>query len=402
MIDDAAFKDWVARARDVDLVSEVERRGIKLGKGHERAGPCPIERQGRDRFAVNVRKKLWSCRGCGTGGDVIKLVMMASGIDFLAACELLAGPPPHGRALTPEEKAEIAEREAKRDKEAADAQAEKDRQADAYREKERKRLYEIWCAGRALAGTPAAYYLEARGIPQVPATAALRFHPQMRYYVPESNGWKMVHTGPALNAAIVGPDGRFRGLHTTYLTRENGFWRKFSPGLDPDGEPWPEKKVRGTKKGNHIVLRSVPEPRRLFVGEGIETGLSVWYAMARARRLGDGDMFLSSVDLGNLAGRATETVRHPTATTTDAKGRTRAVKVPGPVPDLNSQAFVVPAGIEELFLLGDGDSEAYMTQQALIRAGARHGQLCPSLKAIRCAMADADEDFNDMLMGPER
>lgn len=400
MIDDAAFKDWVARARDVDLVGEVERRGVKLGKGHERAGPCPIERQGRDRFAVNVRKKLWSCRGCNTGGDVIKLVMMASEVDFMAACEILAGPPPKGRALTPEEKAEIARREAEREAKAAAAQAEQEKKAAQYSEDERVRLYEIWRRSRPLVGTPAAYYLEARGIPQVPGSAALRFHPDMRYYVPDGRRWNVIHTGPAMIAAIVGPDRRFRGLHTTYLTRENGIWRKFSPGLDPAGDPWPAKKVRGSKKGHHIVLRSVPEPRRLFAGEGIETVLTVWYALASTGRLGGDDMFVSSVDLGNLAGRATEAVRHPTATTTDAKGRVRRVKVPGPVPDLNSQAFVVPDGIEELILLGDGDSEAFMTQQALIRAAARHGQLCPSLKTVRCAMADAGEDFNDMLMEP--
>ena len=53
-------------------------------------------------------------------------------------------------------------------------------------------------------------------------------------------------------------------------------------GLDADGEPLPAKKVRGSKAGNAIVLRSVPEPRRLFAGEGIETGLSVWYVLAIA------------------------------------------------------------------------------------------------------------------------
>ncbi|MFC2252476.1 CHC2 zinc finger domain-containing protein [Labrys portucalensis] len=399
MIDDAAFREWIGRARDADLVTEVEKRGVKLGKGHERAGPCPIEGKGRDRFAVNVRKKIWSCRGCDTGGDVIKFVMMASGVDFVGACEILAGePPPRGRALTEEDREAIAQREAEKEREAAAERKRKEAEAERYREEERERLYRLWKQGRReLHGTPVAYYLDARGIPQTPATADLRFHPEMRYYVPGKRD--PLHTGPAMIAAITGPDHRFRGLHITYLTRVDGVWRKFSPGLDPDGEPWPAKKVRGSKAGNCIVLRSVPEPRRLFAGEGIETVLSVWYALARSGQLGDGDFFLSTVDLGNMAGRPAEAIAHPTERTVDAKGRHRARKVPGPVPDLNSQAFSVPVGTKEVCLLGDGDSDRFATSMAIQRAATRISKLFPMVEDVRCAMADDGEDFNDMLEG---
>ncbi len=66
--------DWVPRARAVRIEDEIRRRGIALkGNGSERVGPCP-KCGGVDRFGVNIRKQLWNCRGCGVGGDVIKLV----------------------------------------------------------------------------------------------------------------------------------------------------------------------------------------------------------------------------------------------------------------------------------------------------------------------------------------
>jgi hypothetical protein len=92
---DAAFETWVARARAVRIEHEVARRNIKLKRsGKEWIGPCPMCRDGDDRFAINVTKQICNCRVCGIRGDVIALVMGLDGVDFIAACTTLAGEPP--------------------------------------------------------------------------------------------------------------------------------------------------------------------------------------------------------------------------------------------------------------------------------------------------------------------
>jgi hypothetical protein len=87
--------DAAERARRVPIEDEVAQRGFKLRReGRELIGPCPVCREGEDRFSVNPKKQVWHCRRCDTGGDVIKLVEMADHLDFRAAVEKLAGNPP--------------------------------------------------------------------------------------------------------------------------------------------------------------------------------------------------------------------------------------------------------------------------------------------------------------------
>jgi hypothetical protein len=88
------FNDWVQRARAVPIEKEIERRGVKLRRvGLERVGAC-LKCGGDDRFAINTKKQVFNCRGCGAAGDVIKLVEHLDSVDFNAACTTLAGPPP--------------------------------------------------------------------------------------------------------------------------------------------------------------------------------------------------------------------------------------------------------------------------------------------------------------------
>jgi hypothetical protein len=91
---DPQFNAWVDRARAVPLEREIERRGIKLKReGAERVGPCP-KCGGDDRFAVNVKKNVFNCRGCGIAGDIIAFVEQLDGVDFPTACATLTGEPP--------------------------------------------------------------------------------------------------------------------------------------------------------------------------------------------------------------------------------------------------------------------------------------------------------------------
>jgi Zinc-binding domain of primase-helicase len=89
----AHFDCWTARAHAVPIECETERRGIELRGAVERVGPCP-KCGGEDRFAIHTKKGVWNCRGCGVGGDVIKLVEHLDGINFIAACTALTGEPP--------------------------------------------------------------------------------------------------------------------------------------------------------------------------------------------------------------------------------------------------------------------------------------------------------------------
>ena len=85
---------WTARARSVPIENEAMRRGLKLRrKGKEYVGPCP-RCGGDDRFAINIAKQVFNCRGCGVGGDVIDLVQHLDGSDFNTARDTLAGEPP--------------------------------------------------------------------------------------------------------------------------------------------------------------------------------------------------------------------------------------------------------------------------------------------------------------------
>jgi hypothetical protein len=88
------FNDWVQRARAVPIEKEIERRGVKLRReGLERVGACP-KCGGDDRFAINIKKRVFNCRGCGISGDVISLVEALDGVDFNTACTQLTGTPP--------------------------------------------------------------------------------------------------------------------------------------------------------------------------------------------------------------------------------------------------------------------------------------------------------------------
>ncbi len=87
---------WVAKARSVLIEGECGRRGIKLNGRSDRCGPCP-RCGGDDRFAINVKKQVFNCRGCGTCGDTIALVQFLDDCDFAQACETLTGKPPPKR-----------------------------------------------------------------------------------------------------------------------------------------------------------------------------------------------------------------------------------------------------------------------------------------------------------------
>lgn len=399
-----SFEDWVADARGADIVEVAARLGAGGLKpqGRELVGPCP-GCGGTDRFSINPMKRLWNCgHEGGAGGDVVALVghvlglSPADGRDFVRICEEINGAPPPDRESA-ETAAERAARLARRAEQAARA-AEDERaraiEAQDYRDAEIGRARAIWDEAFPIQGTAVEAYLAARGIRHI-AGLRLRCAPRLGYFVahPQRKGTTQVATLPAMVAAIVDPSGAFSGVHLTYLDAECSAKATI---VNPfTSAPEPAKKIRGSVHGAVVRLAGpVADPCRLVCGEGVETTLSV-----RDDAI-DGGLDIAAtawwagISLGNIGGKATETVRHPTGVTKiDKAGRARVAKISGPVPAPDSPGIVLPETVTEALLLGDGDSDPATTDFALRRCAARWAR--PGL-TVRRAWARDGEDFNDM------
>lgn len=374
---------------------------VKLRRaGGRLVGPCPIcgGRVTSQRFEILDNGESWVCAVCPDGGDVIRLVEKVEGCDFLRAIERLGG----RATVDPEQaKALFEAREKKR--------LAREKTAASYREAERKRLFKAWKGALRVHDTPVERYLAARGLQLPEACPGLRYLPSAPYWHGEtvdSQGRKspvMIHSGPAMLAAFIRSDGTFGGLHTTWL---DGGVRPIKIELtDPaTGEVLNSKKMRGSKTGAHILIANSlpgepgrhdmaklpPKPLRLVIGEGIETVLAVWTAHQLAGRDISDMAFWAAGDLGNVGGRAIETIAHPEL----KRPNGRALRVPGPYPDPDDSGLAIPDSVQELILLGDGDSEPVLTQCAMERAARRYAKVD---RIIRIAFAPVGMDFNDVL-----
>jgi len=259
------FSDWIDRARSRDIVEEARARGAQLKKGAGAwawRGPC-LSCGGTDRFSLNVVKQCFNCRGCGKGGDVIKLVMMADNCTFMQACESLTGEPsPTGKKAKPLTEAEKAERI--RQRVAAQArQRTRDAQEAVYKADTKEAAQTIWGASTSLHDTLGAQYLNNRGIP-TPTEGwpdCLRFHPALPY--PGKSG-----RYPTLVGRVDDVYGQLTAIWRIYL-RADG--RKADVpnaklGLGPAG-------------GGAVRIGGVRQ--RIAVAEGIETALGYWLLTGR-------------------------------------------------------------------------------------------------------------------------
>lgn len=388
------MEDWVARARQIAVVDALSKTRdgdkVKLKRtSGELVGPCPAC-GGEDRFSINLRKNVFHCRKSATGGDAIALVMYLDGADFIGACRTLNGgeDPPNGesgRSADPE----LIERR-RRDAEAAAKQRAEDE--NEYRSREIKRAHEIWRDAGKLAGSIAEVYLKFRGV-VAPQNAKLRCASRLGYWLHYAGDWHKIHEGPAMVAAIQGPDDYFCGVHCTYidprLSTANGKVELFHPET---GEILDAKKVRGSAKGGHIHLGGVATAPHLICGEGIETTLSPATIFGT-----EGRLYWATLNLGNMAGKAKGRVPHPTATRLDKRGHKRRVTVPDDEPaepEDGEAVLMPPKTAREITLLGDGDSDRFTTELVLKRAARRWA--APG-RVIRAAWAEEGGDLNSML-----
>jgi len=380
-----AYEEWVEEARSVPVLSELERRGVKMRGGTERAGPCPAC-GGDDRFSINTSKNIFNCRGAG-GGDVIAMVEHLDGCEFLAACETLTGRPPPGR-----EQAESEEEKKAREERIAARKAERQRREDddRAREDEERRetlasIERIWNESRPFAGSHAAKYLEARGLtPPARLLGDLRFVPQLGYrgYAnAESEETVPLGSYPAMIAAIRDVNGSIIALHRTYLDPSQP--AKLQPPGDVKRNK--SKKVMGEAKGGMIHLGEIGET--LAIGEGIETVLS-WFVLG----LVDYEVSLAtSISLGNLSGSAAGSLPHPRLKREDGKPR----PIPNGTPDLERPGIVLPAQVKRVILIGDGDSDPETTRARLLVAARRFRH---QGREVLVSMAPDGSDFNDELI----
>lgn len=146
------------------------------------------------------------------------------------------------------------------------AEAERRRADDRKRDAQRlQSAHDLFAAGFSCEATPAAAYLEVRGIMGLAFNKmrnTLRFHPEALH---GPSGQNL----PAMLAQIRGPKGEALGIHRTFLR--------------PDGsgkaDVNPAKMMLGPTAGG--AVRFGPDARIIALAEGIETALSV----SRASRL---------------------------------------------------------------------------------------------------------------------
>lgn len=386
---DAQLDDLRDRNPCQDIAAQ--RYGVKLRRhGNGFIGSCPLcstdlKSGSATRFEIKDAGRKWVCASCGQGGDVIKLVQLVEGISFRKACDSLGG----AADIDP---AEEEKRAAVREARAAKAEAE----GAAFRENERKRAYEILKhAIKADVVQPesrqrtsaAAYLYGPRGLAGLPLD---RFYciEDMPYYDGGKRDAVVLHRGPALLAPIW-RDGKFAGLHTTWIDLDQPKGKAAIRNAAGDAQP--ARKVRGSKKGGHIVVAEPDDlefANAMVLGEGIEKVGKVYLAQAVELEW-QHTYYWSSVDLGNLGGKAAETVTHPTL-----KGdKARARRVPGPVPDMKEPGIEIPASIQLLTILADTTSDRFETLCAIARAVRRFAR-----DGLRIVVAWPAEgmDFDDM------
>jgi hypothetical protein len=379
----AALRD---EAQRTSCDSWAIRRRWPLGRGIDRAGPCP-RCGGKDRFSVHTKKNSFNCRGCGIKGHgVIDLVMATDGVDFTKACEIITG----RRASDPVDEAQLARIR----QESAREEERRVQEADRYREQARKAGYDIWKDAVPVTwadGWPVHEYLARRGLPVAASlaheTLLLREHGDLPWREKAGGTWTIVHRGPAMVAAVIRPDGRFGAVHQTWLdpAQPNG---KLILPTDADGRDRPSKKVLGSKKGGAIRLYTPEGAKRIVMGEGIETTLT---ALIHAYE--PDTAYWAGVDVGNMAGRAFR----------DEEGR----QVHGEPDMTDHDCFLPPEWCEDLIYLCDGDDADRHTEDKMARGLERARRLradaiaaganLPALDVAYVPPLEPGKDLNDLV-----
>lgn len=256
---DERHQAWKERAESISLLAAAQMFGMKLKKhGQEFVGPCGYC-AGRDRFAINLSKGKWHCRGHGGGESPITLAMHVGAIAWKEAAEMLAGEPCPSGPARPLSETEKAERNRQRLK-MEDAQKRRDAQEAQYQEDTREAAQRIWGASISIYGTIAEKYLTSRGVmPDV--SGPLRFHPTLPY--PKKQG-----LFPALICGVDDMSGDLCAVWRIFL-------RSDARKLDVDAP----KLGLGPAGGGAVRIGGIG--RKIGLAEGLESALGAWNLIGR-------------------------------------------------------------------------------------------------------------------------
>jgi putative DNA primase/helicase len=173
--------------------------------------PCPICRAGHDRFRFSDKGfGRWFCRGCGYGGDGVKLVVSIKHVGFTEAARLIEGVVGKCRTCN----------------------------AVKIEDKPRDPLRSWREAYPAILGTAADVYLRGRGLTLTESEApSVRFHPALWHW-PTKTKW------PCMVAPVGPAGGGPVTCHQTFLELDGSGKapverpRLFHAGVAPIGGVW--------------------------------------------------------------------------------------------------------------------------------------------------------------------
>jgi hypothetical protein len=303
----------VARAREADILEVARRYGTlcRVG-GAEYAGPCPVC-GGKDRFSVNTKKRLWNCRKCGRGGDVISLGQHADGATFAQAVAALSG---EGEALAGFKASQLN----------LDRPGDDDDKAAL---RQHKKASWLWAQRSPLAGSIAETYLrKARGY-HGPVPATLGFLRPFKDYP------------PALIAAFAMP-GDDPGSGALVAPKDVGAVHLIALKADGSGKADIEvpKRTIGSPGGLPIVVAPVNDLLGLAITEGLEDALSVYEGTGLGVWAAAGACFMPRLAAAVASYVECATIfAHP-----DETGRTNALMLAQRLADRGLEVFVEGAG----------------------------------------------------------
>ncbi len=189
----------ISTAAAVSIAGIALGRGLVLKKvGGELIGPCP-HCGGTDRFAINIAKQVFNCRGCtAKGKGAISFVMFLHDVGFRDAVEMLIGKI-NTSAVKSKNILNIPTK------------------CSAEHDRHQQFALELWQGAGPAEDTPVAIYLARRGL-HLPSQDVIRFHPRCPFGQ-DANG-STIYTSAmiALVRGIVSNDPQ--AIHRTALDRE--------------------------------------------------------------------------------------------------------------------------------------------------------------------------------------
>jgi hypothetical protein len=372
--------------RRVDIFAVIGREAKITRKGRNGVARCPFHNEKSPSFHVyGGRDAHYHCFGCGAHGDSITFGMHLHGWEFRESLRSLAD---QGGMLDRFE--EIVGMRTPHPAQRKRLAPARDWEAERAREAKRRADFMVglalqwWRRGVPAVDTLVQIYLQHRIPGYNTPPPSLRFCPAVpETFDPKDPQHKV--TWPAMLAGVQGPDRKVRGLHITYLAH-NGL------GKAPIETT---KRMLGVCWGGAVRLSPLMFGKPIVLGEGIETVETV-----HMRRGFGSATYWATLSLGNLAGAGEpEPPQRPRAHPSKRRVNQNTGEDLGPVwlptvyPDPNRPGIIIPDAIDEVMILGDGDSDPWITR-ALVRRATRRFQA--QGKRVRQAWAKPGSDFNDM------